>query len=353
MAAASAAPPPNQGAISLRGWALEAEAAAVIARQVAGTSFVPDHLRVYENPKERDPAKRVEVLDGTVAQVTAVLLAGQELGLEPMASLRAFVIIKGQVALYAITCRALLLHAGHEIIVKESTSQRAIVVARRAGSEHWQTATWDVERARVAGLYPGHPDGNWRRQTKAMLVARATAEAARWVASDAMLALPLIAEEVEDAEFELPPPDVDVIVGDGQAAAPERKTTTRKRPSRARAALPAAPPPEAAAEPEHPPRRGPKPDKAQLGKLHDALTALQISGPEEGLGLVSVWAGRPVQNTGDLTADELAVVLERAEALLAAARAAGPAEGKQPEPAPDEETPDEPPPDADLEDSPP
>jgi hypothetical protein len=179
----------NVVALSLRGWAEEAQAAAGIAKALAPTAFVPDHLRVWTNPKERD---------STVAQVSAVLLAGQELEFGPMASLRAFVIIRGTVALFAVAARALLLRHGHEIVVRESTSSRAIVSGRRNGSENWQSSTWDLDRARTAGLYPGHPDGNWRKQTKSMLVARATAEACRWVASDALLGLPLIAEEVMD-----------------------------------------------------------------------------------------------------------------------------------------------------------
>jgi hypothetical protein len=311
-------------ALSLRGWALEAEAAAGIARSLAPTAFVPEHLRVYRNPKERDPDKRVLDLDATVVQVTAVLLAGQELEFGPMASLRAFVIIRGTVALYAIAARALLLRAGHEVLVVESTSSRAIVKARRAGSDDWQTSTWDLDRAKLAGLWPGHADGNWRKQTKAMLVARSTAEACRWVAADAMLGLPLIAEEVADGDELLPAPDGAATGHEEPSGATARGSTAKRRSSAARAALPSGPPlpvPEQQPDPEPPssapPPGTPKPTPAQSAKLHAGLRDLGITGPEEGLALVSAWAGRRIDRTSHLTRDEINVVIQRLDALRA------------------------------------
>jgi hypothetical protein len=344
----------QNGVLTLRGWAAEAEAAANIAKALAPTSFIPDHLKVWTNPAERDRDKRVLDYESTVAQIAAVLLAGQELELSPMASLRAFVIIRGTVALYAIAARALLLHAGHDIVVKESTSIRAVVMGRRAGTEDWQTATWDTERARVAGLFPGGTDGNWRKQTKAMLVARATAEVSKWVAADAMLGLPPIAEEVEDADREIAP----AAEIDGPATEPAKAAkTTGRRNAPKRAALPRgptapAPEPPGAKVPE---QRGPQPSKAQLGKLHTMLGKLRITGPEEGLGLISVWAGHPVTSTKDLTPDELQIVFERIESLLTiavqdsageedqAAEAAAAGEGPAPD-AGDQQAADDPPP---------
>jgi hypothetical protein len=315
-------------ALSLRGWAAEAEAAAGIAKALAPTAFVPEHLRVYTNPLERDPSKRVLDYESTVAQIAAVLLAGQELQFQPMASLRAFVIIRGSVALYAIAARALLQWHGHDIIVRESTSTRAIVAGRRAGDDQWQTSTWDIDRAKIAGLYPGHPEGNWRKQTKAMLVARATAEAARWIASDAMLGLPLIAEELEDADREILPDAAAILgdgQGDGQAATGSKRGTARRKSGEQRAELPAlpAPPPPGVPAPRagtpvaDPAPPGPKATKAQLGKLHAGLTEIGVTGRTEGLALISAWAGRQVAQTSDLARSEIDVVFERLDALRA------------------------------------
>jgi hypothetical protein len=332
---------PN-GALTLRGWALEAEAAAGIAKALAPTAFVPEHLRVYENPQERNPALKVLDFDATVQQVAAVLLAGQELEFPPMASLRAFVIIRGTVALFAIAARALLQRHGHDIVVVESTSTRAIVRGRRAGTDQPQQSVWDLDRAKTAGLYPGHPDGNWRKQTKAMLVARATAEVARWIASDAMLALPLVAEEVEDAPNEIMEAAPDDASANGQ---PPAAKSTAKRKTAVRAALPApasgtgeGPPPPVLPVPEEPAPPGPKATRPQLNKLHAGLTDIEVTGREEGLALVAAWAGRKVSSTANLTRDEIGVVLERLDKLRAL-RAAEPDE-----PPPEQHPPDDEPP---------
>jgi hypothetical protein len=346
--------------VSLRDWVPEVEAAGLIARQLSGTAFIPDHLKVWRNPEERNPAKRVLDQDATTAQVAAVFMAGQEIDLPPMASLRAFVIIRGQVAMYAIAARALLLSHGHDIVVVESTGQRAKVRAKRNGTDQWQEATWDLPRATTAGLYPGHPDGRWRKDPKAMLVARATAEASRWVAADAMLALPPMAEEIEDGDA-LPPAPEQLAIGAPEAngagttapAAADGGTSTvkRKRTTKARAALPTAAPPVTAGEtepgpmnqgpqlepgrhappppdpspvPEEPTPPPPRPTKSQLDKLHAGLREIHVIGREEGLALLSAWAGRrdpetdePVAITSstDLTPAEMNVVLERIDAL--------------------------------------
>jgi hypothetical protein len=307
-------------AVSLRAWAEEAEAAAGIAKALAGTPFVPDQLRRYTNP-DAPPAKRVLDYDATVATVTAVLLAGQELGFGPMASLRSITIIKNTVALYAIAARALLLQHHHEIIVKESTSQRAVVVARREGGE-WQTATWDLDRARTARLFPGTEFSNWRTQTKAMLVARATAEACRWIAADAMLGLPVMAEELEE-NVDGQVPALDPGSAQTEPSPPELPKTTKRKTAAQRVALPAAtmppapePAPPAAPVPQEPRRVEPRLTPKQRGRILANLRDLGFTSREEVLALLSAWLGRAVGSTNDLTPDDAVTVIERLDALL-------------------------------------
>jgi hypothetical protein len=316
---------PNEhydAAVSLRAWAAEAEAAAGIAKALAGTPFVPEQLRRYTNPAAK-PEQRVLDYDATVATVTAVLLAGQELGFGPMASLRSITIIKGTVALYALAARALLLQRGYEIIVKESTSQRAVVVARRAGGE-WQTSTWDLDRARTARLFPGAEFSNWRTQTKAMLVARATAEASRWIAADAMLGLPVMAEELEEnVDGQVPALEVGSAATSPPPAEPAPKTAKRKTPA-ARVALPAAgmpPPPEppAAPVPQEPATVAAKLTAKQRTRIYTELGKIGVTGRDEGLALLGAWIGHPVESSNDLTPDEAVTVIDRLDSLLSIA----------------------------------
>jgi hypothetical protein len=201
-------------------WAYEARQAAVIAESLARTSFVP---RAFQ---------------GKPAEVTAAILAGQEIGLEPMASLRAIDVIQGKPALSALAQRAVVQSRGHDIWVAESTATRAVVRGRRHGTGEEQVSVWSIDRATKLGLLG---KDNWKTQPQAMLVARASAECCRLVAADALLGMPYAAEELHDSsEF-----------ADDPAPAPAKKTRTAKRAPLVQAPLPEpdpTPEPQAAAD---------------------------------------------------------------------------------------------------------
>lgn len=157
-------------------WAQEAQQAAQIANSLAKTSFVPASLR------------------GKPADVTAAILAGQELGLQPMASLRSMDVIQGTPALRAHAMRGLVQSHGHEIELVESTDERCVMRGRRKGSDRWQTVEWDLGRAGKLGLLS---KDQWKKQPKTMLIARATGEICRLVAADVLYAMPYAAEELD------------------------------------------------------------------------------------------------------------------------------------------------------------
>lgn len=320
--------------LSLRMWAAELEAAATIARQLAPTAFLPETLRRYLlddkgrvlDGKDGRPASLD--LDATTATAAAAILTGQELGLKPMASLRSIAVINNTPALAALTLRAILQNAGHDIWVAESTETRAVVRARRAGTEDVQQSIWALDRARTLGLYPGSERGQWRRQPQSMLVARATAEASRWIAADAILGIPYVAEELIDQLEEGAAPlhaleGAPAADGDGHAPAAKAKRTRRKTPARP-PALPAGPPLPAATEPLPP---EPEPDmigKPQLDRLHAGLREIGKDDRETALPLISQWAGREPGNeittTTELTAQEASRVLDALDAIRSIAR---------------------------------
>ncbi|MBQ1118547.1 hypothetical protein, partial [Streptomyces sp. C3-3] len=62
------------------------------------------------------------------------------------------------------------------------------------GAETWQAVTWDIPRAQRLGLLG---KDQWKKQPKTMLIARATGELCRLIASDALHGLPYAAEEVD------------------------------------------------------------------------------------------------------------------------------------------------------------
>jgi hypothetical protein len=158
-------------------WVEQARAVSEIAADICATSFAPAAYR------------------GKPAEATAAILAGAELGFDPMASLRAFDSIQGVPAPKAITLRAVVQGAGHRVRIVRSSQTEAVVAGLRRGEDEWQESVWTIERARKLGLTD---KDQWKKQPAAMLVARATAEVCRWIASDAVMGMPYAAEEIED-----------------------------------------------------------------------------------------------------------------------------------------------------------
>lgn len=206
-------------------WAHAARQAHEIAVQLADTSFVPKAM--YRRPGE----------------VTGAILAGRELGIEPMAALRSIDIIDGTPAMRANALRGLVQSHGHLIWVEESTEFRAIVcgqrrergmLGRREPVGRVEKSTWTMDRAKKANLAGKK---NWQTHPTAMLVARATAEVCRLVAADVLLGMPYSAEELGDGAPEDAP--------GGSDAAPVAEPTTRKRRTVQRDPVTPAPPPPA------------------------------------------------------------------------------------------------------------
>lgn len=168
----SASPPTES---ELEAWARDAIAISNIAANIATTSLAGAYR-------------------GKPDEVTAVILAGHELGIQPMTSLKSIDVIQGQPALRAHAMRGLLQAKGHEIELLESTAAYCKMRGRRKGADKWQEVEWDTDRARQLGLLG---KDQWKKQPKTMLIARATGEICRLVASDALHGMPYAAEELD------------------------------------------------------------------------------------------------------------------------------------------------------------
>jgi hypothetical protein len=192
-------------------WAQSADAAYQVAERLSQSSFVPAQYR------------------GKPVELTAAILAGIEVGLSPMAAMRSFDMIQGVSAPRAITLRAVVQAHGHELVLIESTNTRCRMKGKRRGSDEWQAVTWTIERAQGLGLTG---KDNWKKQPGAMLVARATSELARLVASDAILGIGYSSEEIADGgSYEQQV--------DGDTTGPQQASGTR-RMSRPKTSDPAA-----------------------------------------------------------------------------------------------------------------
>ena len=210
----TADPQPPTGPLAV--WASEAREAHSISIVLASTAFVPKHFQ--EKPYE----------------VTAAILAGHELGLDPMASLRSIAVINGTPALTANAMRGLVQSRGHEVWVESETPTRAVVKAKRAGEDRVHTSEWTIDRAKALNL---SERDQWRKQPQAMLVARATSEVCRRAAADVLIGMPYSVEELADVD------------GDAEELKPKRR---RRKP------VTPTPGPEPELEPE-PAIEGPEP----------------------------------------------------------------------------------------------
>lgn len=158
-------------------WAHAARQAKGIAESLANTSFVPRSLQ------------------GNPGNIIGAILAGYEMGLQPMAALRSIDIIQGTPALRAHAMRGLVQSKGHQVQLVESGEAACVMRGRRKGDEEWQEVVWTIKRAQKLGLLS---KDQWKKQPTAMLVARATGEICRLIASDVLHAMPYAREELEN-----------------------------------------------------------------------------------------------------------------------------------------------------------
>lgn len=113
----------------------------------------------------------------TPEQAYLSLLAGRELGLSDVQSLRLVQAIEGRISLTAQAMGGLLQRAGGSIVWHESTDEVADVEVRFG--ESVRRTRWTIAMARRAGL-AGR--GTWSRYPMAMLSARALSDACRYAA---------------------------------------------------------------------------------------------------------------------------------------------------------------------------
>lgn len=264
-------------------WATSADAAYKVSERLVQTSFVPSQFK------------------GKAVEATAAILAGAEIGLSPMASLRSFDIIQGTAAPRAITLRAVVQSYGHEIVLVESTATRCRMKGKRRGSDEWQTVTWTIDRAKDLALTS---KDNWRKQPAAMLVARATGEIARLIAADAILGIGYSAEEVADGAAGDVPLNVEPDTQADGTPTGTRRMSRRPRPE------PAEEPPAAELADDA------GPSEAQTKKMFALFNDVGMpdgrtsEGRQARLDYTSDVVGRTVESSKGLTSDEISQVID-------------------------------------------
>jgi hypothetical protein len=174
-----------------------------LAKALAGSTLVP------------------KAFQGRPDDITAAWLLGMELDLPPMTSLLNVHVIEGRASLSANAMRGVAISKGVVFEIDEQTDTRVVMRAKGPGQTKWTPSVWTMDRAKKMGL---DQKSNWKRMPQAMLVARATSELCRLVASNALMGMPYSTEELTD--------EIDV------AEVPAAVTTKRRRAEPVRAETP-------------------------------------------------------------------------------------------------------------------
>lgn len=170
--------------------------------------FIPAHLR-------------------NEGEIAAVILAGMELGLQPMVSLRSLVMIKGKVVLAADVQLALMVRAGARIKwVKDGSDGEAVLRVERPGQEPHESR-FSLDMAKRAGLAGGD---NWQKHPAAMMRARCVSSAGRAYMPD-VLAGCYVPGELDD-----PPVDAEQRPTVATQASAEHRHETPAQASRSSSA---------------------------------------------------------------------------------------------------------------------
>ncbi|MDK9332619.1 hypothetical protein FAM23868_001959 [Propionibacterium freudenreichii] len=161
---------------SLRNWAASLVDAGALSKAIVATDFVPAHFR------------------GKTGDAAVAIMKGAAIGLDPIAALESIYVVSGKPALYARSMAAIVLAAGHELWTEAEDDGEVTVSGRRAGSEHVESITWTIERAKLAGYTSNK---KYATDSRSMLYARAVGDVCRRIAPDVLLGLSYTAEELE------------------------------------------------------------------------------------------------------------------------------------------------------------
>lgn len=236
---------------------------AQLSTRIAPTEFVPQGLRTPE-------------------KTAAAILTARELGLPPMQGLAAIHVINGRPGISAEMMRALILSAGHDLVVSQATEVKCVLRGRRAGGEGWTEVAYTMAEAQRAGDTKKNP--NYTARPMEMLLARATTRLARMAFPDVIHGLASV-EELEVDGGDTPPSP-----GTVAPVTPSTTETVTRRGTRGKV-IPAADP-----APEQTTKRRPAAPPTTAAP-DDAVIDAVVVGETRPLSSVT----RPPEPPGDIT----------------------------------------------------
>lgn len=132
----------------------------------------------------------------SAAQACVKIMAGQEIGIPPIASMRGIYIVKGQVSMSSQIMAALIKRsATYDYRVVETTNHQCSIQFFENG-EPCGESTYSIDDAKVAKLSGGD---TWQKHPKMMLFNRAMSNGAKMFCPDIFHGSPYVEGEVEES----------------------------------------------------------------------------------------------------------------------------------------------------------
>lgn len=127
------------------------------------------------------------------ANVLVAIELGEALGIRPIVAINEINVINGTPAPSASLMASLARNAGHKVRVTGDKDSATCVIVRADDPDYEHTATWDVKKAKDAGLWGR---GHWSKDPATMLKWRAISECVRFACSEVLGGLRYTPEEV-------------------------------------------------------------------------------------------------------------------------------------------------------------
>lgn len=159
----------------------------------------------------------------SAAQACVKIMAGQEIGIPPIASMRGIYIVKGQVSMSSQIMAALIKRSPtYDYRVVETTNQQCSIQFFENG-EPCGNSTYSIDDAKVAKLSAGD---TWQKHPKMMLFNRAMSNGAKMYCPDIFHGSPYVEGEVDDAIVDEDARDIPVMTEVHPVTTPSEQAPT-------------------------------------------------------------------------------------------------------------------------------
>lgn len=230
------------------------------------------------------------------ANVLLAMEMGDAMGIPPIQAINEIHVIEGKPSASANLIGAMVRRAGHKLRVQGDDKAATAQIIRADDPDFTFEVTWDLDRAKQAGLMSGK--NNWAKYPAAMLKARAITEVARAATPDALYGVIYTPEElgatVNEEGTPVEPASVPNTMppqrnGNGGSAISQARQRTQRR-SQAQ----------------------PQPDRVSNAQAQEILNTLASVGITEAARQPQAIAdiiGRQIGQPSEITQDEYATIM--------------------------------------------